>query len=101
MATREFVDLYRTIFERDPLHYLTPSWSNGALKFAFLVSMATHWEISTFCEFSSLSNRAIDEVSRPNGRSGVAFPQPAFIKEISNELEKSANFQKPCQGKIA
>ena len=79
-------------------HKVTLSWPNGALKSAFRVSVATDCEFLNSENFSALPvpsplNRAVDQVSRPNGCPRRAFVTCAlyyndigFISKISLAL---------------
>ena len=79
MVTDIFVGQYKGYFEGNLLNNQTLSWTNGASKSAFRVSMATDLEFLNSDKFSahpvqSPSNRAVNEVSRPNG-----CPRRAFV----------------------
>ncbi len=78
MVTKIIIGLSEGYFEGNLSHNLTLSWSNGAAKSAFQVSMATEQKFPNSVEFSDIlvpspSNRAIHEVSRPTGLVRRAF----------------------------
>ncbi len=81
MATRKFVDIYKTNFKGNLCDYLTASWSNGASKSTILISMATYLEMLNFGSITTLSdpNRSI----MPN----FVEISPEMAEEISAIVE--------------